>query len=335
MEVRTESPSLGNSFAPSRLGVRNHSALSFLFVTFCAFSWPCICISQPFTFDDVEFWIGSGANRAALAIDWFEDDVNLPALVWGYRWDGTATGRDMLSAIAAADPRLFIKLGNSAANPVRLYGLGYDFDHDKEFGACSEFECTEFDDDGFAYSGEIFISATASDIDDLYREGWATGTGFWHYSIPESPGTNPYDDGSWSDIQVGMVTRTLTDGDWDSWAFQLSTTPPFSSNAENPMAAPSPYSPGDFDRDGQVTAADYDAWKSAFGSTDPAADGNRDGVVDAADYTIWRDQFAGRSGASSGFMLFSVPEPSTLVGMLITVFVLSWNRPSRKKETSS
>jgi hypothetical protein len=241
----------------------------------------------------------------------------------------------MLLAIVAADSRLFAKLGNSAANPVRLYGLGNDVDGDAEFGDCTELDCTEIDESGIAYSGEIFVSATTTDAVDLYREGWATGTGFWHYGIPATPGTNPYDGGSWSDIQVGMATRQLVDGDWDSWAFQLSTTPPFESFAENPQAAPSPYPPGDFNFDGDVTAEDYDVWKTNFGSSSQlAADGNGNGVVDAADYTIWRNNLGSDAGSSATLEL-GVPEPCTgcLVLCSLYVQVLLW-MSKRKEETS-
>lgn len=269
-------------------------------------------IAAPFAFDDVEFWVGSGANRAAVAIDWVENSTEEPALVWGYRWDGIASGRDMLTAIVAADDRLFAKLGNTSVNPVRLYGLGYDTDDDSDFGVCSEFECAVFDDLGFAYSGEIYVAAAATDTADQYREGWATGTGFWHYSISTVPGTNPYDGGHWSDTNIGMATRQLVSGDWDSWAFQLSTTPPFTSYAENPAAAASPYPPGDFNHDSKVDDADYAIWKSDFGSTiAPAADANHNGIVDAADYTIWRNHLGSSSGASAA-VATAVPEPTAL-----------------------
>ena len=57
-----------------------------------------------FSFDDIQFWVGSGSKRAALVIEWH--DGNRPdAMVWGYRWDGEATGHDMIVAIAQADPR--------------------------------------------------------------------------------------------------------------------------------------------------------------------------------------------------------------------------------------
>ena len=307
--------------------------------------WLGLCFTaaaQPvFTFDDIDFWVGTGANRAAMVVDWVEDSTEPPALAWGFRWDGTATGRDMLLAIVDADERLFAKLGDTSANPVRLYGFGYDADDDGDFGACRLIEdeppeCTDFNESGVAYSGAIFVAATATDADDLYREGWATGTGFWHYGIPVTPGTNPYDGGQWMDIQFGMAGRTLVDGDWDSWTFQLSTTPPFTKFAENPQPAPSPYPPGDYDQSGGVDAEDYQAWKVSFGSiTTPAADGNGDGVVDAADYTIWRDRLSATASTAvvHGHHII-VPEPAGVWPALCTLCPL-WLQFSRKRKEKS
>ncbi len=51
-----------------------------------------------------------------------------------------------------------------------------------------------------------------------------------------------------------------------------------------------PELPGDYDGDGTVDEADYNVWRTTYGSTtDLRADGNDDGHVDAADYTVWRD----------------------------------------------
>jgi hypothetical protein len=77
--------------------------------------------------------------------------------------------------------------------------------------------------------------------------------------------------------------------------------------------------PGDYDRNGMVEAADFDAWRAAFGSTAPAADGNRDGIVDAADYVVWRKNL----GAGTGSMAAAVPEPAACLLLLTAALGIS------------
>lgn len=52
-----------------------------------------------FSFGDIVSWTGSGANRAALVVD-FQDGRG--ALAWGYRFDGSRNGLAMISDIATA-----------------------------------------------------------------------------------------------------------------------------------------------------------------------------------------------------------------------------------------
>ena len=55
-----------------------------------------------------------------------------------------------------------------------------------------------------------------------------------------------------------------------------------------PKLIPEP-APGDYSRDGAVTAADYTVWRDTLGSnTFLAADGNGDGSIDAGDYATWK-----------------------------------------------
>ena len=300
--------------AALRLCVRHAYTPLAIFVSFCGFLWPVPSLATLFSFDDIEFWVGSGANRAALVIDWVENDTTQPALAWGYRWDGAATGRDMLLAVVAEDDRLFAKLGDSPANPIRVFGLGYDADDDGDFGVD---DGTTFDEAGIAFSSAPFFPAAATEVGDDYAEGWTFG--FWHYG---GASTNPYDGGNWSDSPVGMESRLLSDGAWDSWVFSPSFN--FASFAENPRAAIPPIvnMPGDFNGDEIVDAADYAVWKASFGSqTQLIADANGNGVVDAADYTIWRDNLHAALNTRAA-IVHSVPEPATISFAIASVSLL-------------
>lgn len=81
-----------------------------------------------FSFDNIDFWVGDGPNKAAMVISWHDSisgqDDNL---VWGYRWmDGdTATGYSMLTKIATTDPRL-LALTQLTNLGYTIDGLGYD-----------------------------------------------------------------------------------------------------------------------------------------------------------------------------------------------------------------
>jgi hypothetical protein len=93
-------------------------------------------------------------------------------------------------------------------------------------------------------------------------------------------------------------------------------------------------SPGDFNRDGYVNVADYNLWRSTFGTSDVRTDANHDGIVDAADYAIWRKHNGAGSGASyvlaSSLWAPNVPEPtgfSLFIFSAILAMFLKTNRP--------
>ncbi|MEX2168998.1 MAG: hypothetical protein WD851_06790 [Pirellulales bacterium] len=252
--------------------------------------------------DDIKFWVGTGDNRAALVIDWVEGTAEPAALAWGYRWDGAATGRDMLMAVVEADHRLFAKLGGTLTNPAAVYGLGYDASDDGEFGLDDD---TQFNAAGIAITSSSDL-AIAVNTNDYYAEGWFTG--LWHYSVATD---NPYDGGAWQSASTGMAGRVLADGTWDSWAF--SPTFDFTAFATNPVAAAPPIPlPGDYNGDDVVDLLDYQTWASAFGNAwmNPA-DGNGDGGVNAADYAVWRDRLDASANLTATTS-HAVPEPATV-----------------------
>ena len=97
---------------------------------------------------------------------------------------------------------------------------------------------------------------------------------------------------------------------------------------------------GDYNKNGKVDAADYIVWRNSLnqaGSGLPA-DGNSSGTIDSGDYTVWRSNFGKTSGSgsfindslsSSG--ISSVPEPNSILCVLIAMTVLVGKRRSLKR----
>lgn len=66
-----------------------------------------IAHAQTFTLSDIQNWVGTGANQAALVVAW-NDGKTPDSLVFGYRWsaaDADPTVFGMMQAIDAANPR--------------------------------------------------------------------------------------------------------------------------------------------------------------------------------------------------------------------------------------
>ena len=57
---------------------------------------------------DIQFWVGSGSNSAVIVFKWCLDEDSGLGIAYGYRWNGTATLYDLLTDIAAADPRFSV-----------------------------------------------------------------------------------------------------------------------------------------------------------------------------------------------------------------------------------
>lgn len=161
--------------------------------------------------DDIEVWVGQGANRTGFVIDFAGDSDADAAYAWGFRWDGDATGEDLLRALTA-DAGVYARIGETGAFGIPLYGLGYDANHD---GAFALSDGTVFTD-GIALT-DASDDATAVSDGDLYAEGWFSN-GFWSYAIAAG---NPFAGGEWSNANVGISQATLVDGRWDALVFDV------------------------------------------------------------------------------------------------------------------
>lgn len=160
------------------------------------------------TFDDIALWTGSGANRAALVVDW-ADGQN--PLVWGYRFD-TATGADMLQAVVEADSNLYAKVQDFGGTLGWFtHGIGYDR-NGAGFGISTG---TNFGANGFVFTA-AYDDASATDASDSFREtnaAFSNSWGYWNGSGNSYPGAG------WTSAATGVTGRALTNDAWDGFQF--------------------------------------------------------------------------------------------------------------------
>ncbi len=75
--------------------------------------------------------------------------------------------------------------------------------------------------------------------------------------------------------------------------------------------------PADFDKNGMVDGNDFLIWQQNFptssGATPNTGDADGNGTVDGNDFLLWQAAFGSSSGAGSA----SVPEPASLLGLLL------------------
>lgn len=183
-----------------------------------------------FTMDDVVYWVGTGSNKAVLAIQW-NDQKNPDALVWGFRWDGNATGEDMIKAIAKVDKRFYTLLYQGTQYGSAIGGIGFDLDGKGTVGLYKNNNTTYP-----LYPLDGIINTTAYDFDDYkavdandhWQSGWYQG--YWSYWVKDSA----TDDFGYSGL--GATSRQLTNGSWDLWNYNVDMNPQDISSTFTPVS---------------------------------------------------------------------------------------------------
>jgi uncharacterized repeat protein (TIGR03803 family) len=168
------------------------------------------------TFQNITNWIGDGTNEAGFEIDWnFTGNTN-DALLWGYRWNGAATGEQMLDALCAGDPRLYAEVSGNTQYGTALFGLGLHQSGDQNFLLNPPLA---FGTDHLAvtnYNG-VDDYRTNGIPGDFWQEGWYN-LGYWAY-FTSTEARLGADFTDWDYSGVGMTERILDNGDWDGWVF--------------------------------------------------------------------------------------------------------------------
>lgn len=186
-----------------------------------------------FTMDMIENWSGEGANRAAFVVQW-NAESETSALVWGFRWDGEATGETMARAIAASDPRFFIMTETGTEYGSTVSGFGYDVNKSGDFSITKDGVTLSPDENGVILSSSYgYDGWTCTDPEDYWQSGWYQGY-YWLKSSDSDP---------WGYSGTGITGRKLTDGCWDGWNFavNMSSRPwkPLAPAPKNGPTAPS------------------------------------------------------------------------------------------------
>lgn len=176
----------------------------------------------------VKYFVGEGSNTSYLILEW-KDGKGADKLVWGYKWDDAdaATGYDMLSAVAKADPRFYMLVYEGTQYGSALGGFGFDLNGNQQNGVLKSGSETEItpDENGRVLTTQYdFDDYTPIDSTDHWRSGWYSN-GYWSYWVASSTTESLGYSG------LGASSRKLADGSVDGWVFSPFTgTSPASVN---------------------------------------------------------------------------------------------------------
>ena len=173
-----------------------------------------------FTFNDIEFWTGSGGSQAALVID-FNDGTTDRSYAWGYRFDSATprTGADLFLSVVEADPRL---TADAAVGSFGLFVNAITFDPDGTGSLVAHSQTTPpFDSE--AASNPFFNYFVNNEV-------FNDPVDFNNNSHILPPNGEPFADtnpGSFINSSTGASGRPLADGSYDGYIFaDFGTTPP-------------------------------------------------------------------------------------------------------------
>jgi hypothetical protein len=169
-----------------------------------------------FTFEDIKYWVGEGNNKAMLVIQW-NDKKSPAALVWGYRWNGTKYGYDMIDDIAKADERFFHLRFGAGYLGYAIAGIGFDISGDAKIsngGSCQSPVDGSVDADKYDFDYWKLCAGTSA----RWSAGWYEA--YWSYWVSDNI------KGKWEYSGLGASSRVLTNNSVDAWYFDLDMNDP-------------------------------------------------------------------------------------------------------------
>jgi hypothetical protein len=191
---------------------------------------------QAIALDDIPLWTGSGTNRAALVIQWNSPElfnnssvaapVANKTMVWGYHFNGPATATQMLQAVLAADPKLYVVA--DATYGTFIESIGYNLDGNGVIGVSDGTAANVFTN-GFLTSATVDPDAAGPlNQSDLFWSGyfgpnWQVWTELGDaggFAASPDRGNSRYWNtltgiqGQWEYANDGLDELALTNGSW-------------------------------------------------------------------------------------------------------------------------
>lgn len=239
------------------------------FITLALAGLFAVSPASAISLSDIPLWTGSGTNSAALVIEWSVPQsltystVPVPVadktLVWGYRFNGAATGTQMLRAVLATDPRLYVVADVTFGTFVE--GIGYNLSGNGILGI-TDGSGTNLIADGFLTNATVDIdSAQPISSGDLYWGGlygpnwevWNETNDAGGFLSSPNRGTNAYwtptdtvyysagYQGQWEIAQGGLDDLALTNGSWIGFSvaageYEAAATAPYNSHKHAPVS---------------------------------------------------------------------------------------------------
>ena len=122
------------------------------------------------TFDHVDYWVGSGTNRAVVIVDYNDAQaLSATSFAWGFRWNGDGPSlKAAFDALAADDPRFTSLISASGW----VTGFPYDADNDPETPALDPRSDYDFSEDYEWMIGHDWSAATATNSADFGELEW-------------------------------------------------------------------------------------------------------------------------------------------------------------------
>ena len=91
-----------------------------------------VCSVNDYPASNIQFWVGSGSNSIVAVFQWCQDETM--GVAYGYRWNGSATVYDMLTAIDAADSRFTMSFAGTTSILSYTYQDGTYNEYIEEVG---------------------------------------------------------------------------------------------------------------------------------------------------------------------------------------------------------